>query len=144
MAKQIVTMAFVVMAMSGGSAFAQQCLHGPDESAEQAQRRRDALLATRTLSTLQANHAGRSGGHYARHDELLATAYAQTTIKQSTNETIRRMALNPTDDILPGWTLTLDVSSSGYWFMIKDKTDPCGFGFMTTQAGAIYTAQPLR
>jgi hypothetical protein len=144
MLKRIAALTIVVMAMSAGSVFAQQCLHGADESAEQAQRRRDALTATRTLGTLQASHAGRSGGQYARHEELLATAYAQATMKQSTNDTVRRMLLNPTDDVLPGWTLTLDVSSTGYWFMIKDKTDPCGFAYVSTQAGLIYTAQPLR
>lgn len=62
------------------------------------------------------------------------TAFAQT----------RRISLNPQEDFVPGWTLTLDVSETGYWFMVQDKTDPCGFAFVTTQAGAILTATPLR
>src|SRR5688500_14556918 len=128
--------------MSAGTAFAQQCLHGTGEAPEQAQRRREAIAAMRAVNTLQAAHAG-STGQYARHDELLATAEGQR-MKTSANEIIRRIALDPSQDILPGWKLTLDVSQKGYWFMIKDTTDPCGYTYFTTQAGLIYTAQPLQ
>ena len=143
MVKSLVTFAAAVIVMSAGTASAQQCLHGANEAPEQALRRKEALTATRALNTLQANHAGSRGGQYARHDELLATAYAQT-MKSSSNETTRKIFLAPLGDILPGWKLTLDVSQDGYWYMIKDTTDPCGFAFVGTQEGLIYTAQPLR
>ena len=65
-------------------------------------------------------------------------------MKSSTNETTRTISLDPLGEILPGWKLMLDLSQNGYWFMIKDKTDPCGFAFVTTQDGLIYTAQHLR
>lgn len=45
---------------------------------------------------------------------------------------------------MPGWTLTLDLTPQGYWFMIKDKTDPCGFAFVSNQDGLIFEAQPIR
>jgi hypothetical protein len=50
----------------------------------------------------------------------------------------------PGTDILPGWTLMLDVGFNSYWFMIKDKTDPCGFAYVSNQTGLIYTAEPIR
>ena len=40
--------------------------------------------------------------------------------------------------------LTLDVNSTGYWFMIRDKPDPCGFAFISNQAGVIFSAEPIR
>jgi hypothetical protein len=36
------------------------------------------------------------------------------------------------------------VATDGYWFMVKDKTDPCGFAFLSNTAGVIYTAEPIR
>ena len=33
----------------------------------------------------------------------------------------------------PQWKLTLDVTESGYWFMIKDTADPCGFAFISNR-----------
>ena len=45
---------------------------------------------------------------------------------------------------MPGWELRLDVTANGYWFSIKDKTDPCGLTFVSNQQGLILEAQPLR
>ena len=141
MVKHLVAFTTAVLVMSAGTASAQQCLHGANEAPEQAVRRKEAITVARTVHNIQANRG--AGPLYFRHDELAAAPYAQT-MKTSTNETIRRISLDPLGDILPGWKLTLDVSREGYWFMIKDRTDPCGFAFMSNQEGLIYTAQPLR
>ncbi len=45
---------------------------------------------------------------------------------------------------MPGRQLVLDVTADGYWFMVKDKTDPCGFAFISNQNGLIFEAQPIR
>ena len=47
-------------------------------------------------------------------------------------------------DIAPGFTLTLDAAGKIYWFLIKDKTDPCGFSYISNQDGLIFVAQPIR
>jgi hypothetical protein len=47
-------------------------------------------------------------------------------------------------EVIPGWQLTLDKTERGYWFMIKDKTDPCGFAYVSNQQGTIFTAEPIR
>ena len=57
---------------------------------------------------------------------------------------IKKISLAPGTDILPDWSLTLDVSDRGYWFMIADKTDPCHFAYISNQNGTIYTAEPIR
>jgi hypothetical protein len=118
------------------------CLHGPDAAAEQQARRRDALRATRTVNNMQANQAGAAQGRYLKHTELPNSAFARGRGGQA--EFFKKLDLTPGQDLLPGWGLTLDVTENGYWFMIKDKTDPCGFAFISNQSGLIYTAEPLR
>jgi len=65
-------------------------------------------------------------------------------MRESPNETVKRMSLNPGTDVLPNWQLTVDVTTQGYWFMIKDRMDPCGFAFVSNQAGFILQAEPIR
>lgn len=129
-------------ARQGGTA-ARQCLHGSDETAEQATRRREALTATRTINNIQSNRPDARNGIYLRQDELAAAPFAMG-LKDSTSDPARRISLTPSQDILPGWKLTLDVSEKGYWFMITDTTDPCGYAFISNQNGVIFTSEPLR
>jgi hypothetical protein len=63
---------------------------------------------------------------------------------ESSNETVKRISLNPGTDILPNLQLTVDLTARGYGFTIKDKTDPCGFAFVSNQAGVILQAEPIR
>jgi hypothetical protein len=138
-----VAFAILVWAMAMGTGYAQQCLHGPGETADQATRRREALTATRTINNIQANQPGAAKGLYLRYEELAGSPYA-TNIRQSTNETVKRISLNPEAEILPNWKLLLDVTRTGYWFMIKDTGDPCGFAYISNQAGVIFHAEPIR
>jgi hypothetical protein len=140
------TAIFVIalLSMWARTAHAQQCLHGSNESPDQAARRREAVGATRTINNIQARQFVVGASRvYLRQPELAGSPFA-ATFRESTNESIRRISLNPSEDILPGWKLTLDVSESGYWFMIKDTTDPCGFAFISNQNGLIFTAEPIR
>ena len=77
------------------------------------------------------------------YDEL-ANAPFTAKMRQSNNETLKRLSLTPGTDVLPDWQLTLDTAGQGYWFMIKDKLDPCGFAYISNQAGLIFRAEPIR
>ena len=123
-------------------ALAQQCLHGPDETPQQKTRRTQALSATRNVNNMQANQPGARGNKYLRHEELATSPFAQNP-KQS-GEAFKALNLTPGEEILPGWELKLEVSDDSYWFMIKDKTDPCGFAYISNKAGLIYSAEPIR
>ena len=57
---------------------------------------------------------------------------------------VRDRSFERGEELFPGWELTLDDSATGYWFMIKDRTDPCGFACISNRAGVIYTAEPIR
>ena len=122
-------------------ALAQQpCLHGADETAEQGARRKQALQATRMVNNIEANQPGGASGLYLKHEELATAPFVQ----RDTKGLLKGVNLTPGNDIIPGWQLTLDVTPDGYWFMIKDKTDPCGFAYISNKAGLIYSAEHLR
>lgn len=139
----IFTFAVALAAASGASAAAQPCLHGDGETTENAARRRQALTAARTINTMQANQAGAASRSFLRHDEL-ANAPSPPNTLEAAGTTAKPISLKPGDDIVPGWKLTLDVTSQGYWFLIKDTLDPCGFAYVSNQNGVIFNAEPIR
>jgi hypothetical protein len=125
------------------SAFAQQCLHGTGETAEQTARRREALAATRTINNLQFNQPNAQKRIFFSHAQLAESPLA-ASMRANPNEFSKRISFTPDGEILPGWKLTLDLTADGYWFSISDKTDPCGFAYISNHAGVIYTSEPLR
>ena len=130
----------VVLTLFASPAFGQQCLHGPDSSPRQKSRRTQAIGAARNVNNMEANQPGARGRKYLRHEELATSPFAQ----KQTNPAFTSLELTRGEEILPGWQLALDVTDEGYWFMIKDKTDPCGFALISNQTGLIYTAEPIR
>jgi hypothetical protein len=143
MSERLLAITIVLWSMGIGTGYAQQCLHGASETSDQAARRRDALTATRSINTIEANQPGAASGSYLRHAELASAPYA-STMRGSTSDVVTRISLNPNTDILPGWRLTLNVFEGGYWFMIKDTSDACGFAYISNQNGVIFTAEPIR
>lgn len=132
--------AFAMLAslVLAGPALAQTCLHASrEESAEQLARRQAALTAARTINNIQYNRPGAREKVFLRHEELASAPFA-TKLPANT------VLLTPDQDIVPGWRLTLDTYSGGYWFAITDKTDPCMFTYISNHSGLIYTAEPLR
>ena len=119
----------------------QQCLHGANETPDQAARRKEALGAARTVNNIQANQPGSASRQYFTHEQLAAAPFLE---KNATTPEIIAMNFKPGYEILPGWKLTLDTTRTGYWFMIKDTTDPCGFTWVSNQDGLIYKAEHLR
>ena len=119
----------------------QTCLHDANETPDQAARRKEALGATRAVNNIQANQPGSASRQYFTHDQLGTSPFVQ---KSAANPQVAVMNFAPGAEILPGWKLTLDVTRDGYWFMIKDVSDPCGFTWISNQIGLIYKAEHLR
>jgi hypothetical protein len=138
--KRMMYIAAVMTLLLPRMAAAQQCLHGADESDEQKARRRAAVGATREVNNVQANRPEARSGLYLDQAGM-ASAYEARVQKTGA---AARYNFDPAAEILPGWQLTLNKTDNGYWFMIKDKTDPCGFAYISNQAGLIYTAEPIR
>ena len=109
------------------------CLHTPgQESPQQRDRSVAALAAARAINTAQSQFAAKNGGKYGQREGLVPYLDAA------------RYNLIEGAEIAPGFTLTLDATGEGYWFLIKDKTDPCGFSYISNQDGLIFVAQPIR
>jgi hypothetical protein len=136
---RLIAMACLALTVST-PAFAQQCLHGPDETPQQKARRAQAVGAARNINNMQANQPAARGGKYLRHEDLATSPFAQ----KQTGDAFKALNLTPGEAILPGWELKLDVGDDSYWFMIKDTTDPCGFAYISNKAGVIYSSEPIR
>jgi hypothetical protein len=119
----------VVLAPPAGAA----CLHDvATQTKEQRDRSVAALGATRAINTAESTYSARNNGAYASREDLGGYLGAA------------RYNLFPGAEIVPGFTMTLDVMSKGYWFEIVDKTDPCGFRYISNQNGLIFVAQPIQ
>ena len=106
------------------------CLHvvGQETPAQQL-RSIAALSATRAINTAEAGYHAKTGA-FASREELAPVLDAR---------------FNPSvPEIVPGFTLTLDLTPKGYWFSVTDTTDPCGYRLISNQDGLIFTAQPIR
>ena len=129
----------VALCCAGRPASAQECLHGSTERPEQQARRQQAVQVARVVNTIEANQPGRSPQRFLRHEELATSPYA---LRQA--DSVKPFNFVPGQEVVPGWELTLNVTDNGYWFMVKDKMDSCGFAYISNTTGLIYKAEPLR
>lgn len=141
--KRLALLTFAIAAIQVSPALAQQCDPGASPTPEQMARRKEALNATRTVNNLEANQPGRATKTYLRQSELPTSPFAARQTGASA-DFFKKLNFTPGEELMPGWELTLDVTAEGYWFIIKDKTDPCGFAFVSNQNGLIFEAQPIR
>jgi hypothetical protein len=135
--------AVAVTILHASGAQAQQCVPGATPTAEQTARRREGVRLARTINNLEANQPGNATKTYLKQSELLSSPFA-TSQTGAGDEFIKKLNVTPGAELLPGWELTLDVTETGYWFAIKDKTDPCGFTLISNQNGLIFESHPLR
>ena len=96
------------------------CLHGQNESAQEMQRRREALALTREINTLESR-ARLQRGTYLPLQQLPLTV--------STPQ---------------GFAMRLSTDGTGYAFSVKDTVDACRFGYFSDQDGLIFVGQPLQ
>jgi hypothetical protein len=126
---------FAAVTAMAAPAFAQQCLHGPEETPAQKTRRQQALGAARAVNSMQFNRPGARDRKFLDHTALAALAARNPAGKPD---------FTPGADVVAGWQLTLTPTADGYWFLIKDTTDPCSFAYISNQEGIIYSAAPIR
>lgn len=93
------------------------CLHGPQETPEQAARKRAALTFTRQVNTLQLKAS--ATGAYAGADQI------QLAVPE-------------------GFEFRLAAAPTSYAFSVRDNTDPCRFAFFSDQQGLIFQGEVIR
>jgi hypothetical protein len=139
MAARLMTALFL-LAFAPVAAVAQECLHGTNSSDEQKARKRAALTAARQVNTLQANGSIANKGKYLTQVQMSELYAEQVKLRHSAAP----LVFDRSGEIVPGFRLTFDLTDRGYWFMIKDATDPCGFAYISNENGVIYAAEPIR
>jgi hypothetical protein len=93
------------------------CLHGPQETPEQAARKRAALTFTRQVNTLQVKAS--ATGAYVGADQI------QFAVPE-------------------GFEFRLAAAPTSYAFSVRDNTDPCRFAFFSDQQGLIFQGEVIR
>ena len=140
---RLVLLLAAILVSSASAASAQQCVPGTAPSPEQTARRAEGVRIARTVNNLEANQPGARDKKFLAQANLGTSPFAsQATGPQA--DFLRQLDFTPGKEVMPSWTLTLDVTADGYWFMVRDKSDPCGFTLVSNQTGLIFTAQPLR
>jgi hypothetical protein len=109
----------ILLTVGAGSAAAQNCLHGSDETAAQRDRRNAAIqLATRINLAQVITSGPRSQNNRYRPLEELVN-------------------IPPTP---PGFELRFHTDGDTYQFSIKDRTDPCRYVVFSDQDKFLYEA----
>jgi hypothetical protein len=108
------------------------CLHDPaTETQEQITRRQSALGLARTVNSAEAAFSSKAGVvKYADLGELVAQNFMKP--------------VPASGEYHAGFELHIDTFDKGYWFAVIDKTDACGFRYISNQQGVIFTAEPIR
>lgn len=101
-------------------ALAQQCLHGPNETAAERARRQQAIQVARQINALEAATLGPGpqAPRYKRPSEL---------------------KLPPMPD---DFELSFHMSGRTYTFSLKDSRDPCYFAIFSDHDGLVYATSP--
>ncbi len=112
-------MLLVAVLAFGVAAGGGPCLHGSDETADQARRRREALQAVRYVNTAE-NMGVEKARRYVPLSQL------------------------PGVPAVDGFRLSLVNDNKGYMLAAKDTRDACGFAYFSDESGLIYEAQPIK
>jgi hypothetical protein len=107
--------------LTPAAAFAQNCLHGPNETAGERTRRDQAIQFAR-----QVNAA-----------EKFATLGIGPQRRYRPLDELPNLPRVPA-----GFVLRLHTDGAGYTFSLKDSRDPCGFAVFSDQEGDVYASMP--
>ena len=112
MLKRVTCLTVAVLALAAPT-FAQECLHGPSETPDQAARRIEALTATRNVNNLEANQPGAQNDVYLRQVELASSPFAAKA------PTVKQLNFTPGAELLPGkliWIWTTTGTTTPFFF----------------------------
>jgi hypothetical protein len=123
------------------SATGQDCGAGL-ATAEQQEGQRNAIRVARMINSAQANQPGRVSGQYLSHADLQASFLRQPAF--GLDPFTKSLNFSQGAQLFSGWSLKLDVTLAGYWFMIRSENNPCGFSVISNEQGVILTAEPIR
>ncbi len=94
------------------------CLHGPDETDAERQRRTAAISHLRSINTAQARRTGQG-------------AWLE----------LRQLSVGPAP---AGFGVQLATFDGGYLVSMKDTLDPCRYALFSDNAGLIFVGRPMQ
>ena len=117
-----VILAGMMVIVTSGSAYAQQCLHQTSETSANRARREQAVQLAHRINAEQAKAiAGSLASRYKRASELNLSG------------------------VPDNFQFTLQVNGrTSYAFSLKDHADPCYFAVFSDQDGFVYATHPER
>jgi hypothetical protein len=129
--------ALVALLLFTGPITSQECLHGTDESAENAGKRQHFVRIVRVINIVQKEQWEATGRYLTRHD----MAVKETLRSRDGDSVVEGLVFDGADEFID---LRLTTDPNSYTLSLKDKADPCGFALSTDQSGVIYRAEPVR
>jgi hypothetical protein len=115
----VIAIAATSSAQGGGARLA-TCLHGQNETSEQAARREKAIRVAHAINAAEVVVVGPQKQRYRRPEQL------------------RNIPPLP-----QGFELQFNTDGASYNFAIKDTLDACHFAIFSDQDKFVYTATPL-
>lgn len=132
---KIALIALALVLSASRHAHAQDCLHGPNQTPEQAQRTRAALAVVRIVNTLENESLNVRGKLLSRGDVSRSPDLTEfNTVGADFGK----------DEVLPGFELRLMSEGKRYMVTITDTTDPCHFSFVSDERGTIVKGEVIR
>ena len=119
------------------TAQAQQCLQSNTETAQEKQRRYDAVNAVRRINTAEFQNKPEAK-KFVPFAELVTSA----TWKKLNGQGPLKLS-DGAIGVLPGFELRLTTDGVSYALSLTDKSDPFKFTVFSDDIGIIYTGQPI-
>lgn len=136
----------VLLLASAGPAAAQAregCLHTGLETRAEAQRREEALAATRMINSALPYLPNSPAGYPTW--EALAQAPAVASLRGMggpAGDLARKIQWGAPEP-LPGWRIHFVTSGEAYAFSLADVSDPCRFTYYSNDSGVIVEGQAI-
>jgi hypothetical protein len=118
-----------------------RCLHGPNETQVQAQRRNEALDAADLINRV-IDRRPRETDYPSWGDLAKSTAVSSFRgLAGSRGDLARKMEWGK-DEPLPGWRIHYVAASEGYAFSLTDVRDPCQLTFASNDSAVVIEGRP--
>jgi hypothetical protein len=116
----------------------QACLHAGLETNVEAQRRQDALAATRMINTLVGGGLPVRAPAYPTWEQVagLAGLASLRSMGGPMGDLARRIQWGAREP-LPGWRIHYVAGEDGYAFSLTDTRDPCAFTYSSNDTGIV-------
>lgn len=139
--KKLIGTAFVSIALFSVTGWGQDCLHGPNETPQENDRRMHALAVTRFVNTVEHRYKNTHGKFLPSSELQDAAIVGEMGLTDTYAHKNASFAAGT--DVLQGFELSFTLGEDSYSFRVTDKMDPCGFSFFSDQRAVIFEGHAI-